>query len=366
MVDGVETLQYADDLVIYCKDRCLDDCVEKVNRALRKIEIWMVEHDMEGSVAKTNAVIFSKGKRYPRTSVRYRNEVVDYVETYKYLGVIFDSHMTWTPFIEHLCKKASKSLNVMRSLTRVWWGSDPKIMLNIYKGLVRSHLDFGCQAIYKTSKANWRKLDRFQFQALRMVLGCMRSTPTNVLLSETGEWPIEIRRFWICTKFTLKHLALNNSLIAKKLLNFYQLYNEEPRYWRNVKCPPILEGIDLALQYVDRIYQPNNLFCFSVEYKCQLIKINCWDSKIMKGDRFSHQICTDIIKNKFRNYMVVYTDASVDLGSGRCGIGFYCPDLQAEEYFKLTDGTNICTAEIIAIRKAVQFCKNFTKNLLII
>ena len=98
------------------------------------------------------------------------------------------------------------------------------------------------------SQDNWIKLDRTQFRALRIALGCMRSTPTNALLSEAGELPLELRRHWLSAKYSLKHLALDQSLVAKKLLTFYYLYNEGPRYWNNYKAPPIIEGFDLALQ----------------------------------------------------------------------------------------------------------------------
>lgn len=67
----------------------------------------------------------------------------------------------------------------------------------------------------KTSKANWNKLNKIQYDAIRVAIGCMKSTPTNVLLSETGE--LSASREYLSTKFTIKWMSIENSRIVKTL-----------------------------------------------------------------------------------------------------------------------------------------------------
>nr|CAI5866538.1 unnamed protein product [Callosobruchus analis] len=162
------------------------------------------------STEKTKAVIFTKGKiRNIPNTIKINNAPIEWVNSYKYLGIIFDAQMSWTKHIDKCVTKAAKGINIMKSLTKVWWGSDPKTLLNIYKGIVRTHLDFGTQCIFKTSKANWNKLNKAQYQALRIAIGCMRSTPIRALLSETGEVPLHIRRIWLAAKLAKKTTIKN-------------------------------------------------------------------------------------------------------------------------------------------------------------
>lgn len=119
----------------------------------------------------------------------------------------------------------------MKALTRVWWGADPVILLNVYRGMVRSHLEYACQAIFSTSQLNRNKINRIQSQALRFVTVCMRSTSTNVLLAECAEMPMNLRWDWICAKYALKHLSREHSLARQRMLQFYGLYNRNPVYW---------------------------------------------------------------------------------------------------------------------------------------
>ena len=366
ILNNVKVLQYADDIVIYCSGCSPDQCRIQMQQAINNIAEWMDRMEMQVSVSKTKAMLFSKGRRPHQAPLKYRDDRIEYVDNYKYLGMIFDSQMKWSLHISNICNKASKAINIMKALTRVWWGADPKILLNVYKSMVRTHFDYGIQAIYKTSKKNWNKINSMQFQALRIALGLMRSTPTNVLLSEAGEVPISIRRHMICAKFSLKHLMLENSLVKKNLLNFYSLYNEEPTYWRNVEAPCILEGLDLAMQYSEDLKTGLKITCYENNYECQFFRIDFRDSRIEKNNIHSQQILDDFINQNFRGFTKVYTDASVNPENGSAGIGIFSPDTNVESHNKLKDFTNICTAEIIAIKTAILIFQNITNKILII
>lgn len=65
-------------------------------------------------------------------------------------------------------------------LGQVWCGENLKVLLNICKRAVRSRLDYGCQEIFKTSQVHWNKLNRVQFQTVRIAIGCSRSTSTKM------------------------------------------------------------------------------------------------------------------------------------------------------------------------------------------
>jgi len=61
-------------------------------------------------------------------------------------------------------------------------GCKQKILLVIYRGLIRSILDYGAIAFDSMNNTNKQKLDSIQAQALRIVCGAARGTPTAALL----------------------------------------------------------------------------------------------------------------------------------------------------------------------------------------
>ena len=65
------------------------------------------------------------------------------VEETKFLGVIFDKKLTFIPNIKKLKAKCQKALNLLRVFAHTDWGADRKILLNLYRTIVRSKLDYG-------------------------------------------------------------------------------------------------------------------------------------------------------------------------------------------------------------------------------
>ena len=73
-------------------------------------------------------------------------------------------------------------------------GAHPESMLNIYRRLLRSTIDYGAFFYATASRELLKILDTLQYAALREAIGVRTSTPTNALLVECGEPPLEMRR----------------------------------------------------------------------------------------------------------------------------------------------------------------------------
>ena len=64
------------------------------------------------------------------------------VET-KYLGVILDRKLSFV-LLKYVKKKGMKALTILNVIGNTEWGAGRKVMLNLYRSLVRSKLDYGC------------------------------------------------------------------------------------------------------------------------------------------------------------------------------------------------------------------------------
>ena len=68
-----------------------------------------------------------------------------------------DSKLTWKHHIDYMETKCKKVLNVMMMVSGLCWGADTQSMLNIYKALIRSIIDYGCIVYSSACKTSLMK-----------------------------------------------------------------------------------------------------------------------------------------------------------------------------------------------------------------
>ena len=73
------------------------------------------------------------------------------VEQVKFLGLIFDKHLSFISHLRYLKQKCLKALNLLRVVSSTKWGTDEKTLLHLYRVLIRSKLDlhFKCWIQYR-------------------------------------------------------------------------------------------------------------------------------------------------------------------------------------------------------------------------
>nr|CAI5829578.1 unnamed protein product [Callosobruchus analis] len=116
----ISVLQFADDILIISKNINLDSCIRNIEIAAQRAYETIQDMGLQISTEKTKAVIFTKGKiRNIPNTIKINNAPIEWVNSYKYLGIIFDAQMSWTKHIDKCVTKAAKGINIMRSLTKV-------------------------------------------------------------------------------------------------------------------------------------------------------------------------------------------------------------------------------------------------------
>ena len=108
----------------------------------------------------------------------------------KYLGVILDRWLTWTPHVRMIAERAIRSICVIHVLARDSWGANSSLLLIAYRNLVHSLLEWYSPLFASASGRVLLTLDRMQFMAFRVILSCMSSTLTSIFLAESGASPL--------------------------------------------------------------------------------------------------------------------------------------------------------------------------------
>ena len=77
--------------------------------------------------------------------------------------------------------KCLKALDVLKVLSNTNRGGDRSVLLNLYRSLVRSKLDYG-SFVYGSARKSYSKcLDTIHHQGLRLAFGAFRTSPGESL-----------------------------------------------------------------------------------------------------------------------------------------------------------------------------------------
>lgn len=61
---------------------------------------------------------------------------------------MLQSNLKWNVHVDKILSSCVKPLAIIKILRSTWWGSDPSMLLTLYKGLIRSKIEYGARIKY--------------------------------------------------------------------------------------------------------------------------------------------------------------------------------------------------------------------------
>ncbi len=191
--DTCSLVQYADDLAVYCANTHTERAQIYIQSAFNRLNDFFAEIGLSISEKKTELVLFSRKHTNPEVRIDLNGAQVKISNSFRYLGVVFDRKLLWNDHVELIQQKCLKRINLLRNMAGVSWGAHPDTMLVLYKGLIRSVLDYGCIAFDRAADTHLLKLERIQYRSLRIALGLMQSTHVQTVEVIAGVEPLRLR-----------------------------------------------------------------------------------------------------------------------------------------------------------------------------
>jgi hypothetical protein len=144
---------------LYATDRKEGFVVRKLQRGLSSMETRCERWNIKINEDKTRGIYFSRSLRQPGSHLTLNVRNIPFVNSVKYLGVIFDKKDTWRTF---------------RSLIRIYSlfiseRLSTNIILTLRKAFVRSIMTCACPAWEFAADNRLRKLQRLQNKVLRTI-----------------------------------------------------------------------------------------------------------------------------------------------------------------------------------------------------
>ena len=129
---------------------------------------------------------------------------LEQVETFKYLGVLLSSNLSWSAHIDSICTKARKLTGLL--YRRFYGNMDHHSLLELYSVLIRPHLEYAAPIWDPHLIKDTTKLENVQKFALKM---CLKKWDVGYQeLLDLSQLPtLENRRLYLklCTLYKIIH-----------------------------------------------------------------------------------------------------------------------------------------------------------------
>ncbi|GBL72884.1 RNA-directed DNA polymerase from mobile element jockey [Araneus ventricosus] len=192
--EGVPQGSVLNDIQIHCAGDDMGVIQRQLQTAINMID-WASTNGFIFSPQKTVCMHFCRRRGlHPDPDFQLNGSPIPIVQETKFLGIVFDTKLTFRSHIKHLKTKCIRNLNIMKVLSSTSWGADKVSLMRIYRSLVRSKLDYGVPVYGSAAKSTLKMLDPLHHQGLRIVTGAFRTTPIPSLHVISGEPSLELRR----------------------------------------------------------------------------------------------------------------------------------------------------------------------------
>ena len=140
------TVLFADDTTIYI----VSDSVSKVHSSLQLCldlaNLWLQRNGLKINAGKTKSMLIHSRRKIVdgNLTLNVDDRSVECVQSFKFLGVIINDTLTWVDHISMVCKKVSRSLNLLCQLS--WFLPRPLLLLFL-KSYILPHFDY-CDVVW--------------------------------------------------------------------------------------------------------------------------------------------------------------------------------------------------------------------------
>ncbi|KAK3889510.1 hypothetical protein Pcinc_006482 [Petrolisthes cinctipes] len=186
---------YVDDLAVWFDASRMSVVEWCLQLALDRVSRWAGSHGFQFSPAKTVAMNLCRIRGvHPDPNLFIYGHRIRCVEETRYLGLLFDKRLTWVPHLRSLKVSCLQALNLLRVLVHTSCRADRATLLCLYRVLIRSKHDYGCEMYSSATYARLRVLDPVHHAGVHLATGAFRLSPIPSLMVDAIEPPLDLRR----------------------------------------------------------------------------------------------------------------------------------------------------------------------------
>lgn len=218
---------FADDTLLWIIADNLIDAIHMINEDLLRISKFLRMMKLKLNVLKTKAMMIN-ARTVAGTEVVVDGNVIEFVESIKYLGVLVDNRLTFASNIEYIMKKIAKKVSL---LGRIKKKTNREARLTFFKTAVTPHFDYCSSIFLLANEGQFHQLQVLMNKALRIIENADRYAHIHDMLEATDLLDVKQRVHY--NVLMLIYRAQNELLPLYLCKHFRVLSETQPYKLRN-------------------------------------------------------------------------------------------------------------------------------------
>jgi hypothetical protein len=217
----LSVLFYADDTVT------IADTADDLQKGLDEFHVYCPRWKLNVNIEKTEVLVFSKGPK-PR-NIFYYNNVVESVNEFKYLGIVFFRSRSFCKAKKYLAEQAQKAMyGVIRKIRQ--FNLPIEQQFDLFDKVVKPVLLYGCKI---WGYENLDIIERVHLKFLKYILCMKSSTPSYTVCGESGRFSLSIDIHSRMVSCKAKMLQGQENIIVSTVYRylFSRYDNENANLW---------------------------------------------------------------------------------------------------------------------------------------
>jgi exonuclease III len=244
----------------------------KINSELDQVSDWLAVNKLSLNIQKTKYMTFHSNRSQTKNikiNIKMKGITLEKVDTFKFLGVEFDSNMSWT---SHINKTANKISRVNGILCRLKHLVTKQILMMIYNALFLPHVNYAITSWGFANKTNLKRIEVIQKKAIRNICLSKYNAHSTHLFKDLNTLKIQDILNIACLRFYYK---LMNDKLPNYFCDFLPDFNSEryPRPRRVHEIPRMYDDSELNIPIIAPIIpiQTTNTVMASKSLRYQLL-----------------------------------------------------------------------------------------------
>ena len=185
---------YADDTTLFKPIVTPSDLVD-FQSDINSIHDWFCLNHLTANASKTKLMIIStKRDPFPDVALTLNNQPIERVSSAKFLGIILSDKLSWDLYVDHICKKARKTIGFIH---RSFHSAPINTRRTLYLALVRPILEYASTTWHPLNIKLTNRIESTQRFACRVILQQWKLSHDELL--QESDLPTLVKRRDVAT-----------------------------------------------------------------------------------------------------------------------------------------------------------------------
>jgi len=167
-VSNAQTILFADDAAFYVHDHDFDSVIRKLTDVISNLSNWLRVNRLIPHESKTKIMLLSLKVQPVLPIIRFNDVELEWVEDFRYLGIIINNKLNFGRHIDEICRKLSRACGIIHSVSRIL---STKTLRTLYHALFYSHLTQSIILWGNAPECQTRPVRMLMNKVLRTILG---------------------------------------------------------------------------------------------------------------------------------------------------------------------------------------------------